>query len=121
MAQCRRLAPVNSLIFIAGGHRVRPPDGLELQTIAADAHCISVACLMWQDGETLVGLGDALDLQRPEVPAFDGMLETPDQTVLVSTVEREVILEQKVPDTRTRVRLWINSPSEPDEVVIGLG
>lgn len=121
MTQYRRLAPPHSLIFIAGTNKVQPPAGLEFDTIAADARCISVACLMWQDGETLVRLGDAQDLKQGEAPAFDGMLETPNQIVLVSTVEREIILEQKVPEMRTRVRLWINSPSEPDEVVIGLG
>ena len=121
MMQYRRFAPPNSLIFIAGSHKVRPPAGLEFQTIAADAQCICVACLMWQDGETLVGLGDAQDLKREEAPAFDGMLDTPDRIVRVSTVKREILLEQKVPEPRTRVRLWINSPSEPDEVVIGLG
>ncbi len=26
-----------------------------------------------------------------------------------------------VADTRTRIRIWINHPSEPDEVVIGVG
>ena len=121
MTQYRRLAPPNSLIFIAGTHKVQPPTGLEFQTIAADARCISVACLMWQDGETLVRLGDAQDLKQEAAPAFDEMLETPNQIVRVSTVERETILEQKVPEMRTRVRLWINRPSEPDEVVIGLG
>ncbi len=121
MTHYRRLAPLNSLIFISGSLKVRPPKDLELQTISADAQCISVGCLMWQDGETLVGLGPALDLQRPEAPDFDGTLDTPNHVVIVSTVDRQVVGEQPVPDTRTRVRLWINSPEEPDEVLIGLG
>jgi hypothetical protein len=30
------------------------------------------------------------------------------------------VLELPVPNTRTRVRIWVNRPKEPDDVVIGL-
>lgn len=75
---------------------------------------------MWQDGDTEVSLGLAEELDPGRLPSFDAMLQTPNRAVAVSTIEGDIVLETRVPDERTRVRIWVNDPSEPDEVIIGL-
>jgi hypothetical protein len=54
---------------------------------------------------------------QPSMPRF----ETPSHAVVVWTVEDEMVLSAKVPDAETRVRIWVNHPTEPDKVIIGLG
>jgi hypothetical protein len=75
---------------------------------------------MFADGETLVTLGPASEVDPGEAPAFDAMLDTPNRAVVVSTVERQTVLETRVPNARTRVRIWVDHPSEPDKVIVGL-
>ena len=73
------------------------------------------------DGETEVTLGAAHVVDPRTRPAFDAMLETPGHVVIVSTVEHETILREPVRAPFTRVRVWVNHPTEPDKVTIGLG
>ncbi|WP_341989390.1 hypothetical protein [Azorhizobium sp. AG788] len=58
---------------------------------------------------------------RTAAPDFDGVIDAPSGTVMVSTVEHDVILTHAVATPRTRVRIWLNRPQEPDDVVIALG
>lgn len=74
---------------------------------------------MFQDGETRITLGNPK--KTSDRPAFDGFLDTPDRTVAVWIVPWEKVLEAKVSETRTRLRIWTNHPSEPDDVYIGIG
>jgi hypothetical protein len=53
-------------------------------------------------------------------PILDHVLETPQGRVGIWTTEFRKLLEQKVPTTRTRVRIWGNRLKDPDDVVIGL-
>lgn len=95
------------------------PKGIEA---GAKADLSSVGCLMWQDGETEVMMALVADFRaRTAAPDFDGVIDTPSGTVMVSTVEHDVILTHAVATPRTRVRIWLNRPQEPDEVLIGLG
>jgi hypothetical protein len=73
------------------------------------------------DGETEISLGDIRDANLNVQPAFDGILDTPNFSVVVSTVERKTVLSSSVPGTRTRVRIWVNHLTEPDKVQIRLG
>jgi hypothetical protein len=116
-----RIAPPNSLLFISDVKGGAVPDFIPGQLILSTSSSISVGCLMWQDGETDVSLGAASEVDPGENPAFDGMLDTPNQTVIVSTVERETILAASASGRHTRVRIWVNRPQEPDKIIIGLG
>lgn len=75
---------------------------------------------MEQDGATEIVLARTHEVDPGGRPAFDGMLETPNRTVVVSTVEQEVVLEAIVSSTRTRVQIWVNHPTEPDQILVGL-
>jgi hypothetical protein len=89
--------------------------------ILSTPSCISVNCYPEQDGPTEVVLGKTQEVDPGDNPVFDGDLETPHRTVTVSTVEGNAILESKVPETRTHVRIWVSHPRWPDKVIVGLG
>jgi hypothetical protein len=74
---------------------------------------------MFLDGETKITLGPPP--KTKDRPAFDGFLDTPRRKVGVWTVEWEKLLETSVPTTRTRIRVWTNHPTEPDDVHVGVG
>jgi hypothetical protein len=80
-----------------------------------------VGCLVDADGDTTITLGPS-----PAVPgdcrlAFAGFLDTPHHRVAVWTVEWEKLLEASVPTTRTKIQIWTNHVTEPDEVYIKVG
>jgi len=120
MIKSIRIAPSNSLLFISDPNGGEAPDPVRGALVLSTPSCISVACLMWQDGETEVSLGSDVGVHENWIVAFDGMLETPNRSVVVSTVEGNAVLEAHVPGTRTRVRIWLNRLSEPDRVAIEL-
>jgi hypothetical protein len=72
------------------------------------------------DGETAITLGAAGEVDPGGVPAFDGLLETPNRAVVVSTAEKEPVLEMKAHGSHTPVRVWTNHPTEPDRVIVGI-
>ena len=87
--------------------------------IGSTPSCIAVGCLMYQDGETKVTLGH--QHRNDGRPAFDGYLDTPHRKVAVWTIEWDMVLETSVPTTRTRIRVWTNHPTEPDDIGVGEG
>jgi hypothetical protein len=121
MSQSTRVSPPNSIVFISdpnGGVAPRPVRGA---LILSSPSCVSVGCKMEQDGPTMFVLGRAPEVDPGGRPAFDGLLETPNQAIVVSTVERESLLADNVLTKRTRVRVWVNHPTEPDKVIVGVG
>lgn len=116
-----RVAPPNSLLFISDPNGGIGPEFIRGRLILSTPSCISVGCRMFADGETLVLLGSATEVDPGDPPAFDGMLDTPNRAVVISTVERETVLAMPVPSSRTRVRIWVDHPTEPDKVIVGVG
>jgi len=39
---------------------------------------------------------------------------------MISTIDRRVILKASVPAASTHVAIWVNNPTEPDKIFIGL-
>ena len=115
-----RVAPPNSLLVVSDTDGWIPPEFVPGVLILSSSSCITVGCRMFADGETQVFLGPASELDPGKPPAFDGMIETPNRKVVVSTVEHETVLETRVPGTRTHVRIWVDDPREPDNVIIGV-
>jgi|SRR5262249_15346038 hypothetical protein len=121
MPQSIRISPPNSLLLICDPAGGKVPDFVPEELVLATSSCISVGCLTFADGATEITLGPAGEVNAGASPAFDGELETPNQAVMVSTVEWESLLEERVPSAITRIRIWINHPIEPDKVTIGWG
>jgi hypothetical protein len=74
---------------------------------------------MFMDGETEIVLGRSGDLSQNDTPAFDGMIDTPQKKLTVSTSELDILLTAEVSAAQTRVRVWTNRSREPDHVAIG--
>lgn len=121
LRQTIKIAPPNSLIFVSDIDGDEPVDFTSMKTIMWNSTCVAVVCLAFMDGQTEVTIGVAKEVEPGWTPAFDDYLETPKQSVIVSTSEREILLECPVQTKRTRIRIWINHEKEPDRVAIGFG
>lgn len=108
--------------YIAGMDEVRVPLDHDLRGVIASDDCINVSALPWNEGETAITLGLFEELPpQAGLPRFDGILNTPEYRVDLFDANIPEILSMEVPDVRTRVRIWTNSPFQPDNVVIALG
>jgi hypothetical protein len=116
------VAPRYLSFYIAGTDRFRVPLDHDRIGIVASSECINVGCLYWNDGDTTITLGPFGELPpQPAPPKFDGLLATPKRRVLLTDANIPEILSMDVPETRTRVRIWTNHKTEPDNVIIALG
>jgi hypothetical protein len=114
------ISPPNSLLFISDPNGGTAPQITRGRRMWATPSCIVVGCLAFMDGETAITLGAAGEVNPGGVPAFDGLLETPNRAVVVSTAEKEPVLEMKAHGSHTPVRVWTNHPTEPDRVIVGI-
>jgi hypothetical protein len=121
MYSSKNIRPVNSLLFVSDPAGGVVPEWIQGPLILSTSSCISVGCYPEQDGPTEVILGRAGEVDPGDHPAFDGNLETPGRSVVISTVEGETVLEARVPDTHTRTRIWLNDSRWPDKVIVGWG
>ncbi|TYR32849.1 hypothetical protein FY036_10155 [Mesorhizobium microcysteis] len=116
------VAPEYVSFYIAGVDDIRVPLDHDGRGIVASDQCINVGCLYGHDGDTMITLGPFEELTaQAKLPKFDGMLDTPGCRVILSDANMPEILSMDVPGVRTRVRIWTNHPTEPDDVVIALG
>jgi hypothetical protein len=79
------------------------------------------------DGETefRLGLRSAIDPGTP--PIFQGRLKTPSRKLVirsvpitVGTVLGDIVLEAPVLQDETMISIWVNYPSVPDQVIVGV-
>lgn len=120
MSSSSRVAVPNAIILISDVGGGTAPDLMRGALVASTPSCIAVGCMSDCNGETEVTIGPAREVASRESPAFEGELTTPNHEVAVRTVLNEMILQAHVRYPRTRVRIWVNHPSEPDKVIIGL-
>lgn len=121
MGKIVKIAPPNSLVVICDLADGVVPEFVADRPVLATDTLITIRCLANMDGETEIRLGPAHEIGRGERPVFDGILKTPTRELVVSTVEREKLLSDRVPSQTTRIRIWTNEPVEPDEIAIGWG
>lgn len=115
------IAPEYLSFYIAGSHEVEVPLDMDKRGIVSSEECIKVPCLYWNDGDTLVTVGDVGDVNAASSPAFDGLLATPHGGVLLFDANSPELLRWPVTGMRTRIQIWINHPTEPDEITIAIG
>src|SRR6266571_8947951 len=114
MSSKTRIRPLNSLIFVSDLDGGVPPEPIRGAMILSTSSCISVGCYPEQDRPAEIILGQAHEMDPGKQAAFDGDLATPSRAIIISTVDRETVLQAKVPKTRTHVRIWLNDPRWPD-------
>jgi hypothetical protein len=113
------IAPPNSLLFISDVDGGAPPRPVRGGRILATESCVSIACFPSIDGETSISLGPSREVDPGTPPAFDGILETPTRSIVVSTVENKAVLREDVQNSTCRVRVWVNKVSMPDQIIVG--
>jgi len=121
MAQTTRALLRNGLIFVEDVEGGEAPYPVTDDVVRFSASSISVSCLHEIDGETELILGPGTEVIQDYEPAFDGFVETPSGELKVAEVTGWPLLKAKVPEGKTRIRIWRNHPVWPDQVVIGWG
>lgn len=119
--QTATVAPEYVSFYVTGSLEADIPIGNGRAGVFGTDECLVVTCLYWNDGDTTITLGSFGELPAQSMPLrFDGVLETPSRRLLLYDVHMPEILATDVSDTRTRVRIWSNHETQPDEVVIAL-
>lgn len=121
MKKTIRFAPPNITIFVSDASGGIVPDFVDGKLVLSTDTMVSVGCLPDVDGETTITLGSSAEVEPIQELVFDGLLETPTGKLVVSTVEDDEVVGTDVPSPETRVRIWTNRLSFPDEIVIGWG
>lgn len=120
MSKNARLGPPYSMFFISD-------ISLDGEIEASGRHIewsdtyVTITCVYCYDSDTSVTLGPFNEVAQHGAPVFDGEIKTPNREVAVSTAHLDIVLSQKVPSSLTRIRIWENDPTEPDDIVIALG
>jgi hypothetical protein len=112
--------PVNSIVFISDPSTMRGPEWVDGAMVWGDSTSILVCCFPEIDGPTRIVLGAGAEVDPGEAPAFDGLLDTFNRKVVITTVDEEVVLSADVRSPRTRVRVWLSHPQWPETVTVGL-
>lgn len=82
--------------------------------------CVAIGCQCDVEGETEFRLGDRVEVDPGTPPIFQGRVKTPSRKVVVHSVLGEVILQMPVPQTETMISIWVNHPTVPDHVTVGV-
>jgi hypothetical protein len=121
MIQTAHIRPVNSLVFVSDTNGGEVPEWVRDGMVWSTSSCIAIVCYPEQDGPTDVILGNAAEVDPGGPPLFDGHLEVPNRTLVVSTVDQQTVMQADVLTPTTRLRVWTNHPRWPDKVTIGVG
>lgn len=114
-----RIYPRNSVVLIMDRTVGEVPESMNRGLVAATASCVAIGTRSEQDGETSIWLSDDIaEAVYDEAPVYDGVLDTPGGRLSVRSVLDEVLLECEVSGPRTRIQVWTNDRSEPDEIRI---
>jgi len=117
------LAARNSVVLITGTEGARIPDSLGGKLVVATSSCIAVGTRNEADGKTSITLTDETcaafgcqerGLQR----VFSGVLETPERELVVRTVLLQTAAKLPVLKDLTRIEVFTNDESEPDNICI---
>jgi hypothetical protein len=109
----------NAILFVRDPSFWDFPEPEREGAVWANSRGISVGCRPDCDGPTDITIGAASAVGRTDHLQYDGELETPTRQVPVAIVPGDTILEQNVPNTKTRVRVWTDG--RPDAVTVTIG
>lgn len=107
--------------YIAGTRDVDVPAAVRGAAIATNRHCINVGSRMWHDAEIWIALGRHAEIHLAGEPALDSSIRTPEGQVLLFDANHPELLSLPVETIDTRIRVWTNHPTEPDEVIVAVG
>jgi hypothetical protein len=120
MAKSAKLAAPHAVVVIGDPSDLELPSSMRNSLVAATASCVAVVCLCENECVTTFTLGPTREVNPGTEPVFRGSLRTPNRVIAIQSALCEVILECSVPEQQTRVRVWTNDMSEPDQVIVGV-
>jgi hypothetical protein len=120
MALTKRMAPPNSVVLVSDVDGGEIPETMGGSLVSATNTCLAVGCLSVDDGETEFTLAPLAEIDRADKPIYEGMLRTPKRHVVIRSVLGERLLELRVLQRVTKIKIWANDPTEPDNVLVGV-
>lgn len=119
-----RVAPPNSIVFLTDG--ALPTDGSievpevtrEDKIVWATPTCVVVGTLCEVDGESHLVLSDESPSDKATILAYESIVETPSKELALSNAQNELLVKIPVPNLHSRVNIWVNDTSEPDEIYV---
>jgi hypothetical protein len=120
VSKSAKVAPINSLVLVSdeGGGAI--PETMGKSIVASTSSCLAISCKSESDGETTIVLGLTSEVDPHTDPEFQGRLDTPDHNVVVRSILGERLLGVRVQRAQTQIRIWVNDPTEPDKIIIGV-
>ncbi|MBB3344740.1 hypothetical protein [Luteimonas sp. RC10] len=118
MKESVALSPQNSLILVMGHELGEIPDYFGSELVAATGSCLAIGTLAAPDGETAITFADSTeDIEGVEL-VYDGVLSTPNKEVAVCDVLGEKLIVMPSAASFTRIKIFANDLTEPDQIVI---
>lgn len=108
--------------FYAAGHRdIDIPTHMDRRGVLSSRDCILIPAVYWYDGDTHVTFGPASEITEARKPDCDGMLNTPNNELILFDANEPEYATTTVPSMTTRIRIWMDHPAEPENIVIAWG
>jgi hypothetical protein len=111
--------PPNALVLVVGGRIVDVPISMMGSVVSATRSCIAIGTTHPMDGSVLINL--TTTKPNDSATAYDGLLDTPERKVAVTSVENDVYASVPVAARRSRVRIVVDDPTEPTRVDVYVG
>lgn len=115
------IAPEYVSFYVAGRQNVDIPLHMDRRGILSSKDCVNIPALYWNDGDTHVTLGPASEIPHIGEPDFDGILNTSNLEFILFDANEPQFAIVQVPSTKTRIRVWIDHPTEPQNLIIAWG
>ncbi|RYZ75308.1 MAG: hypothetical protein EOP04_33480 [Proteobacteria bacterium] len=115
------IAPEYVSFYVAGRRNVRIPTHMDRRGVLSSNDCILIPAHYWSDGDTDVTFGPASEITETRNPDFDGILNTPNNEIILFDANNPQFAISRVPSAKTRIRVWMDHPSEPENVIIAWG
>ena len=116
----KKIRPIYSIICITGQNDINVPDFIPGKMISHTDSCIIISCASESDRSTNIIFGWKQEVENGTTPEFEGYISTGSKVINIYTAEKELIAEKNVPKTRTKIMIWANDTTEPDEIRIGI-
>ena len=115
------IAPQYVSFYAAGCRSVDIPTHMDRRGVLSSKDCVLIPSVYWYDGDTHVTFGPASEITEAREPDFDGMLNTPNKELILFDANEPQYAATTVPSITTRIRIWMDHPTEPENIVIAWG
>lgn len=115
------IAPEYVSFYAAGRRDVRIPTHMDRRGVLSSKDCILIPALYYYEGDTHVTFGPVSEITEAGKPDFDGILNTPNKELILFDANEPQYAIATVAAERTRIRIWMDHPHEPEHVTIAWG